>query len=129
MHWQRCGRLAMKLLVTIPLPSLTLRDLLSLEKGQLLLSTWSARDDVPLFAGDSFIANVTFEAAATQLGVRISSFQRKPHGQQTPIAPAAAKVTRRHAERHPLAGVVALRLEDHAAPGGARLDQRRRHHS
>lgn len=93
MHWQRCGRLPMKLLVTIPLPALSLRDLLSLEMGQLLLSSWSARDDVPLLAGDIFLANVTFEAASAQLGVRISSFQRKPQSQQPSILPVGAKAT------------------------------------
>ena len=93
-HWRSCGRLPLQLMVTIPLPQLSLRELLALRKGQLIMSSWSSREDVPLLVGDTFLANVTFEAAGTHLGVRISNFQRKPPGQPTsgqqPAGKAAA---------------------------------------
>jgi flagellar motor switch/type III secretory pathway protein FliN len=92
-HWRLCGQLPMQLMVTIPLPQLSLRELLVLRKGQLLLSSWSAREDVPLLVGDTFLANVTFEAAGAHLGVRISNFQRKPSGQPASGQPSPGKAT------------------------------------
>ncbi len=77
----------MQLVVTIPLPPLSLKELLSLQKGQQILSSWPAREDVPLFAGDTFVANVTFEPAGAHLGVRISGFHKRNAGLQ-PVLPA-----------------------------------------
>ncbi|QHN03886.1 hypothetical protein FTO74_11260 [Granulicella sp. WH15] len=79
-RWQVCSRLPVQLVVTIPLPPLSLKELVELREGQVMLSSWLSRDDVPLLAEEVFLANVSFEPAGSYLGVRISGFQRKSAG-------------------------------------------------
>jgi flagellar motor switch/type III secretory pathway protein FliN len=81
-HWQLCAKLPIQLAVTIPLPPLSLKQMLELTVGGQLLSAWPSREDVPLLAGETFLANVTFEPAGANLGVRISGFQARNPTQQ-----------------------------------------------
>jgi len=90
-QWARCARLPLQLVVTIPLPTFSLKEVLAMRKGQRILSNWSSRDDVPLMAGDTFVANVTFEPAGSSLGVRISGFQSKAPALTGVAAPTMGK--------------------------------------
>lgn len=91
-QWARCAQLPIQLVVTIPLPTFSLKELLAMCKGQRIMSTWSSRDDVPLMAGETFVANVTFEPAGGSLGVRISGFQAKAPALTTAPGPGVQSV-------------------------------------
>lgn len=74
-EWTYLAHLPIPLTVSIPLPSITLGELMKLEAGKVLVSQWAINREVPLMAGETFLALVDFERAGDQLGVRISGFQ------------------------------------------------------
>ncbi|WP_263409066.1 FliM/FliN family flagellar motor C-terminal domain-containing protein [Terriglobus tenax] len=74
-EWSYLAQLPVPLAVSIPLPSISLGELMQLAPGQVLVSNFPTNQDVPLVAGELFLAMVDFERAGDQLGVRISGFQ------------------------------------------------------
>lgn len=74
-EWNSLAHLSVPLSVSIPLPHISLGDLMALAPGQILISHWPTNHDVPLSAGEVFLAMVDFERVGDQLGVRISGFQ------------------------------------------------------
>ena len=74
-EWNSLAHLSVPLSVSIPLPHISLGDLMALSPGQILVSHWPTNHDVPLSAGEVFLAMVDFERVGDQLGVRISGFQ------------------------------------------------------
>jgi flagellar motor switch/type III secretory pathway protein FliN len=78
-RWNAYAEVPARLSVLIPLPRMSLQDLLGLKPGTLLVSTWQISQDVPLLVGDVFLANVGCEPAGERLGVRINSFDQPVH--------------------------------------------------
>ena len=70
--WTVVSRLPVMLSVRIPLTRLKVRDLLSLESGRLLESTWSQTSDVPLSVGEVRLGWSEFEVSGQQIGVRLT---------------------------------------------------------
>ena len=70
--WTVVSRLPVMLCVQIPLTRLKVRDLLSLESGMLLQSTWSQTSDVPLSVGEVRLGWSEFEVSGQQIGVRLT---------------------------------------------------------
>ena len=56
----------------IGLKRLRVRDLLRLEKGQVLESAWSQTSDVPVAAGEVRLCWGEFEVSGQQIGVRLT---------------------------------------------------------
>lgn len=65
-------RLPVELDVVIPVEEFRVRDLLTIEPGNVVPSRWSYGDDVPLSAGDVQLAWSEFEVIDTHLAVRIT---------------------------------------------------------
>jgi flagellar motor switch protein FliN/FliY len=72
--WRGYGRLPLDLMVTAPLPSMPLDELMALEPGALLTSATRVSDEVTLRVGDVFLANVALEPAGSVLAARINDF-------------------------------------------------------
>ena len=78
-RWNAYAEVPARLSVLIPLPRMSLQELLGLKPGTLLVSTWQLSQDVPLLVGEVFLANVGCEPAGEKLGVRINSFDQPSH--------------------------------------------------
>ena len=78
-RWSIYSEVPARLSVLIPLPDLSLNELLKLKTGTLLVSEWQLSQDVPLLVGDVFLANVSCEPAGERLGVRINGFDQPTH--------------------------------------------------
>jgi flagellar motor switch protein FliM len=70
--WPLLSQLPMTLNVRITLNRLKVSDLLSLEKGQILESSWSQTSDVPLAIGEVRLGWSEFEVSGQQIGVRLT---------------------------------------------------------
>jgi flagellar motor switch/type III secretory pathway protein FliN len=64
--------LPLQLDVTIPIPLFRVEDLLGLEKGTVLESSWPHTDDVPVWCGGSQLAWTEFEVVDDKLAVRVT---------------------------------------------------------
>jgi flagellar motor switch/type III secretory pathway protein FliN len=78
-RWTIYSEVPARLSVLIPLPNLSLNELLQMKSGTLLVSEWQLSQDVPLLVGDIFLANVSCEPAGERLGVRINGFDQPTH--------------------------------------------------
>jgi Type III flagellar switch regulator (C-ring) FliN C-term len=58
--------------VSVPVRGFRVRNLLTLETGQLVESGWGHGEDVPLAAGDVQLAWSEFEVIETALAVRVT---------------------------------------------------------
>ena len=58
--------------VSVPVREFRVRNLLSLEPGQVIESQWNNGDDMPLHARDIQLAWTEFEVLDTELAVRIT---------------------------------------------------------
>ncbi len=79
-RWTIYSEVPARLSVLIPLPDLSLNELLKMKSGTLLTSEWHISQDMPLLVGDVFLANVSCEPAGERLGVRINGFDQPTHG-------------------------------------------------
>jgi flagellar motor switch protein FliM len=70
--WPVLSQLPVTLTVRISLKRLRVRDLLRLEKGQVLESAWSQTSDVPVAAGEVRLCWGEFEVSGQQIGVRLT---------------------------------------------------------
>ncbi len=58
--------------VCVPLPSFRVQDLLSLKKGTVLKTQWSATEDLPLWSGKVQLVWTEFEVVDQKLAVRVT---------------------------------------------------------
>jgi flagellar motor switch/type III secretory pathway protein FliN len=75
-RWGAYAEVEARLSVEVPLPRLSLKDLLGMKPGTLLKSDWQISQDVSLRVGDVFLAFVSCEPAGDRLGVRINGFDQ-----------------------------------------------------
>lgn len=73
-HWETFTALPTSVMVAVPIPNFRVRDVLTLQPGRILSSTWHGAGDVPLVAGEVQIAWVEFEVADEKLSARITRF-------------------------------------------------------
>jgi Type III flagellar switch regulator (C-ring) FliN C-term len=79
-RWNAYADVSARMSVLIPLPKISLNQLLSLKPGTRLVSLCQISQDVPLLVGDVFLANVSCEPAGERLGVRINGFDQPLKG-------------------------------------------------
>ena len=79
-RWSAYADVTARMSVLIPLPSLSLNELMALKPGTMLVSLCQITQDVPLLVGDVFLANVSCEPAGERLGVRINGFDQPLKG-------------------------------------------------
>ncbi len=65
-------RLPVELDVAIPVREFRVRNLLTLELGQVIETDWAHGEDMPLSAGDVQLAWSEFEVVDSQLAVRVT---------------------------------------------------------
>jgi flagellar motor switch/type III secretory pathway protein FliN len=66
------AQLPVELEVAVPVRDFRVRNLLSLEPGQVIETQWAHGEDMPLSAGDVQLAWSEFEVVDTQLAVRLT---------------------------------------------------------
>jgi flagellar motor switch protein FliM len=66
------ARLPVEMEVAIPVREFRVRNLLTLEPGQVIETQWVNGEDIPLAAGDVQLAWSEFEVVESQLAVRIT---------------------------------------------------------
>lgn len=71
-NWTAISRLPVVLTVCVPLSGFKVKDLLQLQKGQLIRSDWSATEDVSVKAGRTQLAWSEFEVVDDAMAVRIA---------------------------------------------------------
>lgn len=64
--------LPMQLDVTVPIPGFRVQDLLALEKGTVLESSWPHAEDVPVWCGGAQLVWTEFEVVDQKLAVRVT---------------------------------------------------------
>lgn len=70
--WPLLSRLPMRLTAEIPLARFKVRDLLALKRGQMIGSTWTSTDDVPLKIGSVQLSWSEFEVVEQKMAVRLT---------------------------------------------------------
>jgi flagellar motor switch protein FliN/FliY len=68
----RAARLPVELDVAIPVRDFRVRDLLSMEPGQVIATQWGQGEDLPLSAGAAQLAWSEFEVVESRLAVRVT---------------------------------------------------------
>ena len=71
-HWPVLARVPLLLVVRVPVPRFTVRDLLALEAGQVLGTTWAPADDVPMCLRNVQVGWCEFEVVEAKLAVRLT---------------------------------------------------------
>jgi flagellar motor switch/type III secretory pathway protein FliN len=66
------ARLPVELEVAVPVREFRVRNLLSLEKGNVIETQWAHADDLPLSAGEVQLAWSEFEVIESRLAVRVT---------------------------------------------------------
>jgi flagellar motor switch/type III secretory pathway protein FliN len=64
--------LPVELDVAVPVRDFRVRNLLALDRGQVIETQWGQGEDVPLASGEVQLAWSEFEVAESQLGVRLT---------------------------------------------------------
>ena len=70
--WRPLLALPCELTVDLPLPDVTIADLLELGAGSVMRAGWQVAQDVPLRINDTLIGWGEFEAVGNRLAVRIT---------------------------------------------------------
>ncbi|MGB7553063.1 MAG: FliM/FliN family flagellar motor C-terminal domain-containing protein [Candidatus Korobacteraceae bacterium] len=70
--WRQVWWLPCKLSLELPLVQFTVRELLRLQAGNIVLTNWSRGAEVPLRANGQLIGWVEFEPVGDHIGVRIT---------------------------------------------------------
>jgi flagellar motor switch protein FliN len=70
--WKQVPELPCELTLDLPLPGFKLRDLVQLQAGTVLDSTWSVGTDLPLRVNGTLIAWSEFEVVADRLAARVT---------------------------------------------------------
>ncbi len=71
-HWLAISRLPVVLTACVPLSGFKVRDLLSLEEGQLVTSQWSTSEDIPVKTGRIQLAWSEFEVVEESMAMRLT---------------------------------------------------------
>ena len=71
-EWPLLSRLPLRLTAAVPLPGFRVRDLLAIQAGQVVASTWSCSDDVPLRIGAVHMSWCEFEVVEKRMAVRLT---------------------------------------------------------
>jgi flagellar motor switch/type III secretory pathway protein FliN len=79
-RWAAYADVEARLSVEVPLPRISLKELLAMKPGTLLKSEWQLAQDVSLMVGDVFLAFASCEPAGERLGVRINGFDQMAGG-------------------------------------------------
>ena len=66
------ARLPVSLDVAVPFPHFRVRDLVSLEPGQVIESSWACGEDMPLSAGRVQLVWTEFEVVDQRIAVRVT---------------------------------------------------------
>lgn len=66
------GRVAVELDVVVPIREFRIRDLISLDSGNVIKTRWSHGEDLPLSIGKIRLAWTEFEVVDSRLAVRIT---------------------------------------------------------
>ena len=66
------ARLLVELDVAVPVRDFRVRNLLTLERGQVIETQWALGDDLPLTATDAQLAWTEFEVVESKLAVRLT---------------------------------------------------------
>ncbi len=71
-EWLLLSRLPLRLTAAIPLPGFRVKDLVGLKPGQIVASTWTSSDDVPLKIGAVQLSWSEFEVVEQRMAVRLT---------------------------------------------------------
>ncbi len=71
-EWLLLSRLPLRLTAAIPLPGFRVKDLVGLKAGQIVASTWTSSDDVPLKIGAVQLSWSEFEVVEQRMAVRLT---------------------------------------------------------
>lgn len=71
-QWPVLARLPLKMIVSVPIGNFKVRDLLVLEPGQMIRSSWKTSDDVPATIAAVMLAVCEFEVVDQHLAVRLT---------------------------------------------------------
>ncbi|HVZ85058.1 MAG TPA: FliM/FliN family flagellar motor C-terminal domain-containing protein [Terracidiphilus sp.] len=66
------ARMPVELDVAVPVREFRVRDLLNLNRGQVIATQWAHGEDMPLAAGEVQLAWSEFEVVDTRLAVRVT---------------------------------------------------------
>jgi flagellar motor switch protein FliN/FliY len=70
--WPLISRLLVRLAAQIPLTGFKVRDLLALNAGQMIQSSWPGTEDVPVKAGEVHLSWSEFEVVEERMAVRLT---------------------------------------------------------
>ena len=70
--WRPLLALPCELTVDLPLPDVTIADLLELGAGSVMRTSWQVAQDVPLRINDTLVGWGEFEAVGNRLAVRVT---------------------------------------------------------
>jgi flagellar motor switch protein FliN/FliY len=71
-QWLVLARLPLKLIVSVPIASFKVKDLLALAPGQMIRSSWKTSDDAPIVVASVTLAVCEFEVVEQRLAVRLT---------------------------------------------------------
>jgi flagellar motor switch/type III secretory pathway protein FliN len=71
--WPMISRLPVAMAVQIPLTGFTVRNLLELQTGYTVISSWALAEDVPLKVGALQIASGEFEVVEHRMALRLTT--------------------------------------------------------
>jgi flagellar motor switch protein FliM len=66
------SRLPVELEIAVPVREFRVRNLVGLDRGQVIATKWEQSDDLPLSAGEVQLAWTEFEVVDAQLAVRVT---------------------------------------------------------
>ena len=73
--WEEAGWLRCVLSAEVPVPEMTVRDLLRLSIGSIVETEWRNGHDVPLHTNKRQIGWIEFEASGESLAVRLTALR------------------------------------------------------
>ncbi len=71
-HWLVLSRLPVVLTASIPISSFKVRNLITLQQGQLIQSDWSTTEDIPVRIGRVQLAWSEFEVVEESMAMRLT---------------------------------------------------------
>jgi len=70
--WHMLQQVSVPMTVKIPLPGISLRGLAALSIGTLIVSSWAASEEVPLYASDIALSWGEFEVVDGMIAIRLT---------------------------------------------------------
>jgi len=72
LKWLALQQVPVPMTVKIPLPGISLRGLAALSVGTLIVSSWAASEEVPLYASDIALSWGEFEVVDGMIAIRLT---------------------------------------------------------